>query len=463
MKTRTWKYGLAAVLLVGAVPALAYWSFGSKGSDGRDGSNGPNGISGRDITVRANGSFQSYDLSGTDAGNGSNGSNGSDAYGCASAFQPAYNLVGADGGRGGDAGDGGVGGSGGDVTVFYSNPSDIRQIQVFSRPGRGGFPGAAAYGGDGCRCYQSMWQHTSCSTDNQGHQHCTTQTYTCRDGVRGRPGYAGTIGSNGTYGSIFLVRGDSIPAQNTETSLTLGQIGNGPFLLSRNRWISRSGATALFAQGSNIRDDYTEFDRNIQARYAIRWAAPRPIEEFASSRIHLSMGSDFVIRPTLSDSLWVQSHEETANGVTTLVITNVVTEEEAGRMEFVGIKGIGTELEIELRDLANVSDLVKSSFSVKIGNKTIFWYTTRYEGPVADSLVRREGDRFFLRVGQIVKKAKQHLREGRNLRISVRAVRAFSGYTQNWSVENRKVEVEDAPEEDRGSDYEGDASLAQAK
>ncbi|MCC7440618.1 MAG: hypothetical protein IT285_03230 [Bdellovibrionales bacterium] len=427
----------------GSVPPPYGYQFGSTGSSGWDGPSGAPGADGADAEILADGSWKSLQLSGGDGGPGGHGSIGSHAYGCSQPWNPSYNLHGADGGVGGDGGNGGRGGDGGSVFVRYDDPSQLRQVQIFSRPGRGGYPGQAAHGGQGCRCAVRVWNKTHCHTDSHGHQVCNTHTYYCEDGRDGRYGYPGSPGGSGSYGRISLARGqEPIPQERPVLSIPLARIAEGPFTLTRNRWVPRSGALALFAPGSDIRDEYQEFDRQVQAQYAIEWRAPRPIEEFADRSVRLELGPDFRVRPTLPENLWLQTSEIAASGVPTLVVTNVVTEAEAQRLAFTKAQGTRDEFSVVVTDLAGVSDLVATEFRVKLGNQTLFWFHTRFEGAVPESLVVRDGNTFTLRLGQLVENAKRHLRPGRNLKLSIEAVRTFAGNRLVWRDQDRKVEVE---------------------
>ncbi|HTL12626.1 MAG TPA: hypothetical protein VL588_09075, partial [Bdellovibrionota bacterium] len=362
--------------------AERYYRFGIDGQAGWSGQDGRAGQDGRDAEVTADGTWQVLQMSGTDGGNGGNAMPGGDAYGCTEPYQPDYDLEGAWGGRGGNGGDGGRGGSGGDLLVHFDDLAQLRSLQVFQGPGRGGDPGYANTGGNGCRCYIRNWSHTVChdTTDEQGHTHhvCNTYNYYCQDGQDGGWGYQGSRGSDGVYGRILLVPGhDPVPAQKTTMDVSFGQIASGPFTLSRNRWFAKAGAHGLFAAGSDIRDDYQQFDRNIQGQYGIEWRAPRPIDAYVDQAVHLQMDGDFVIRASLPDGLWLENHEETVAGVPTLVVTQVVTEAEAKDLVFTGVAGSGTGFEILVTDRSGVSDLVKTAFRVKIGNQTLFWYPTR--------------------------------------------------------------------------------------
>src|SRR5690606_27224594 len=90
--------------------------------------NGSNGRNGQAITLSADGTSQSYNVSGENGGDGYPGRNGRNAS-CYSEGGPG-NVHQPSGGNGERGGNGGNGGNAGDVTVYYSNLSDIQNVHV---------------------------------------------------------------------------------------------------------------------------------------------------------------------------------------------------------------------------------------------------------------------------------------------------------------------------------------------
>ncbi|MCP2730698.1 hypothetical protein NJ959_19910, partial [Symplocastrum sp. BBK-W-15] len=104
--------------------------FGDDGRNGTDGRSGRSGRDGENRTIFANGTPVNLELSGESGEDGENGKYGEDADCERQPLNVTRDLRAADGGEGGDGGSGGNGGNGGSVTVYYTNPADLKQIFV---------------------------------------------------------------------------------------------------------------------------------------------------------------------------------------------------------------------------------------------------------------------------------------------------------------------------------------------
>ena len=115
--------------------------FGDDGKDGRSGEKGQDGRDSDNLTVFADGSPMTLDLSGANGLTGNNGASGSNAACETTIKDQSKSLQGSNGGHGGDGGDGGNGGDGGALTIYTTNPADLKQIYVVATGGEGGQAG----------------------------------------------------------------------------------------------------------------------------------------------------------------------------------------------------------------------------------------------------------------------------------------------------------------------------------
>ena len=227
-----------------------------------DGANGRDGGAGSDGSDGSNGSNASCS-SPTDVQAGGNGSNGSD---------------GAQGGRGED------GDSGGDLLVYYTNISDLKNIYFHSvggaggRGGPGGRGGRGGYGGYGC---------------NGG-----SNGYNGSDGVSGSYGYDG---SQGRSGILYIKSGlEPILPSQTEVYISLKDFFATTSTLRKNFWETKNNASTLLAPNSVLSDEYFEYQRTAMlTAHGILTSDQKITNEILSQQISLSMndtGTEPLIR-----------------------------------------------------------------------------------------------------------------------------------------------------------------------
>ncbi|MGL5033069.1 MAG: hypothetical protein ACRC6M_04620, partial [Microcystaceae cyanobacterium] len=113
-------------------------SFGTSGQNGQTGAVGKNSANADNLTIFSDGTPLNLNMAGRD---GENGQRGGDAIASNCDKQtnkPDFNLQAADGANGGNGGNGGDGGNGGSITIYATNPSNLRQIFVSAAGGKGG-------------------------------------------------------------------------------------------------------------------------------------------------------------------------------------------------------------------------------------------------------------------------------------------------------------------------------------
>lgn len=410
------------------VMSLLMWSglawsynFGFPGRDGRNGYNGRNGDQGRSVTVNAEGQALTLNLQGSDAADAGSGENGSDASSC---FQRRgrFNERGANGGSGGDGGNGGNGGSGGDVTVYYKNAADLKNIFINNEGGRAGRAGRGGYAGRGCDCYDRTWSHRICRTEQRcserrvcdsNNQNCRTQRtcrpvnicrneiYTCTDGMRGRDGRHGIAGNNGEYGQLKLVQGrDQIPTEHPQVTLTIGQLERADFVLSKQVWRLKNDAHSLFAPGSNISGKYQEFVELRTRMVGVKWNAARDMEDFKDYKIGLQFDGQKLLMD-MPEGLFINYELKNNYQNTVIIINDVYTTAELSNLAIASTQGYGSNLVITVNDKANVSDQVKNEVKLQFAHrKWRIWYEV-YDRVVPAEFVDASADKLEVHVGKL--------------------------------------------------------------
>jgi hypothetical protein len=333
---------LTVSLAVGLIllPSAGSWAdtrFGEPGIAGSPGQDGRTGNTENPIQINADGTPQTYNLRGGDGEDGTDGSIGQDATTCEQPQRTEFSLVGASGGTGGRGGNGGNGGDGGNVTIFFENLANLRQIQIVNDGGKGGRSGRGQVGGRGCACTVPQWTVSYCTyqrfrravvvagspppseesrrwrSDGSGSGVCRTNTedfsytsdsylqdwrrygnqswvsgnweyrmerrlsyrneYTCQSGTNGAPGRSGTNGRRGNYGQITLVPVPSIPNERLSAMALLRDAVNKTETLVANIWEPRTGLRRLLAGGSQVGDGYTFLAETVRPSHRIEWAA----------------------------------------------------------------------------------------------------------------------------------------------------------------------------------------------
>lgn len=442
-------------LLCSSALAADVETLGETGDGGETGAKGKNGRNSDNLTIFADGSPMTLDLTG---GEGEAGQQGVTGYDALCEEQPetvGANLRGADGGNGGDGGDGGVGGNGGSLTVYTTNKEHLKQIYVIAAGGEGGAPGLAGEGGLGCECDRPYWNEETCFGEpGSSNYSCTTEEFQCIDGYLGKKGRDGRQGRDGKIGTLTLINLDKTLAPDfPEVTAPISELQGRGFTLSRNIWQSKDNASALFAPGSKIADKYKELVARHEHSVLVVWDAPQPVENFDDKKFTLALKGEDDVNIFLPKDLWLETKTVKRDNLTELFVFNAVRTKDVDDLTIDGLFGQGANLELDIFDEAEKSDLIATDFSIKyrVGekseNKNIFGgsstvYKTKYEGAIPPEAIAREGNLFTLQLGKLPIPP-EYLQPGLEVEIEVAAKRSLA---ENSMVKklSTKTEIEQA-------------------
>ncbi|MGF1589095.1 MAG: collagen-like protein [Pleurocapsa sp.] len=401
-------------ILCSSVLAENVTSLGENGDDGEIGEKGINGRSSDNLTVFADGSSMTLDLAGAEGSPGEQGAKGYDAVCEQQTETVGKSLRGADGGNGGDGGDGGIGGNGGSLTVYTTNKEHLKQIYVIAAAGEGGAPGKAGEGGVGCKCDRPYWNEETCFGEpGSSNYSCTTEEFQCTNGYPGKLGRDGRKGRDGQIGTLTLINLDkSLAPDFPEVTAPISELKGRGYTLSRNIWQNKDNASALFAPGSIIADKYKELVARHEHTVLVVWDAPQPLEEFGDQKITLSLKGEDDANILLPEDLWLETKKVKRDNLTELFVFNAVHTDDVADLNIDGLFGQGVNLELDIFDEAEKSNLIATDFSVKylVGEpsekKNIFGgtsttYQTKYEGSVPPQAIAKEGNLFTLKLGEL--------------------------------------------------------------
>ncbi|MBE9166379.1 collagen-like protein [Pleurocapsales cyanobacterium LEGE 06147] len=424
--------------------------FGQPGQDGEPANKGKDGQDSDNLTVFADGSPMTIDLSGENGFPGEDGIQGKDGICEEQPENASQNLHSSDGGNGGDGGDGGNGGNGGSLTVYATDKSYLKQIQVVARGGEGGEPGKGGKGGIGCKCNKSYWNQEVCTgKPGSSDYSCTTKEFKCQDGYDGRDGRNGRKGRDGNLGTLTLINLDKplVPDRPSAT-VTVADLKDRGFTLSRNEWENRTGAASLFAPGSIIAARYTELVKRVEQNVLLVWDAPQPVSNFADRQVTLSLAGEKNVQITFPKDVWLETTTIEQNNITEFFVFNAVLEKDVTRLNSQGLSGNGTNLKLNLVDIANKSDLVLTEFS-KIRYRVtrsaqesryrqVFDYKTIYEGSVPSELVDYNRNTFALHLGQLPIPP-EYLQPGVAVEVQLIANRSFADNSKEQRIAVREI------------------------
>ncbi|MBF2088473.1 MAG: collagen-like protein [Synechococcales cyanobacterium K44_A2020_017] len=415
--------------------------YGTDGTDGFRGREGRSGQDGQSRTLVLDGSPVNLNLSGTDGGDGDDGGNGRSAF-CGWQPRDRSDVRAANGGQGGDGGDGGNGGNGGSVTVYYTDPTQLRSLSVIAAGGRAGRGGRPGYGAAGCRCERSYWEEEVCTgTPGSANRSCRTERYRCRDGADGRNGQSGREGRPGQLGRLTLVQqAEPLAPDNPNITFSLSRFQQQPVSLSRNIWATRRGASTLLASGSIVADEYREFVERAEQTVQLNWAAERSLSEVANESLGLELLENQSVRVTVPEDVWLVGDLQYEESVATYTVSELVLRSEATQLAVGEFSGSGADLQLSVVDLADKSDVVATRFELRyrstedrFGDRGRFG--TRYEGEVPAEWVTQNFNRFSIDLGQLPIDAR-YRQSGVRVEIELKAIRSLGGQsaeqTMSW-------------------------------
>ncbi len=424
-------------------------SFGKIGRDSPSGNKGQDGRDSDSLTVFADGSPMTLDLSGENGFPGEDGLQGGDALCEGQPENAKKNLQASDGGNGGDGGDGGTGGNGGSLTIYTTDKSYLQQIYAIAVGGEGGAGGKAGLGGEGCQCSVPYWNQQTCTgKPDSSKYNCTTVEFECTDGVSGRTGRDGRVGRNGRLGTLTVINLDkSLAPDQPQATTNIAELKDRGFTLSKNIWETGNGASNLLAPGSIIADQYQELVARQEHTVLLVWDASQPVKDFVDQRVTLALAGENDVNITFPEELWLETNELKRDQITEIFVFNAILEKDAKRLKSKGLSGVGANLQLELVDRANKSDIVNTSFSVKyrVSKSTddarfrrVSDYRTKYEGEVPSDAIIQNGDRFTLNLGQLPIPP-QYLEDGAAVELHLTANRSFGDYSTVQKITVRDI------------------------
>jgi hypothetical protein len=271
---------------------------------------------------------------------------------------------------------------------------------------------------------------------------CTTEEFRCFQGRNGVSGASGRQGSQGTLGQLTILNSDRpLESDQPSATVTLSILKNNGFLLSKDQWETRQGATTLFAAGSAIADQYRVLTQRRERAFILIWNAPQSFEKFANQTMTLTLEDNDDIQVVPPQAMWVEGTTQQRSNRTEFVVYNAMFADEAVQLEASELMGRRRDIKINITDQADLSDIIQTKFLVKY--KTTRYdprfrptseYSTRFDDEMPSQLVTLNGNQFTLDIGQLPIED-EYFGSDLGVEIEITAVRSFAGY----SAEKRMV------------------------
>lgn len=401
--------------------AIAQNTFGQSGENGNRGRDGRNGRDGQDLKIVGDGKPAAYNLTGTIGEDAEDGTAGRSANSCEQPRRTQFSLIGASGGSGGNGGNGGRGGHGGNATIFYTDITALKQIEIRNAGGNGGRNGRGATSGKGCDCQETSWTITTCNTEierrsakdpNAAWQHyanysrvCSTSggefvsdvvgnilqntfsssrtprddsnwvyrskkeyssssSYSCQSGSDGRTSSNGLEGKTGNYGQITLIPRLDIPAEIVSDRTPLGTAIAKKVVLIKNIWVERSGLTGLLRASSDAPDRYMYLKDTARLFYRFDWAAQETPTALGVDRVEIGAkvnirNENAELEYQLPGTLEYQVIPE--DNLQVVKITGGFNPDRVSSFQLQKISGVGNDNQLILSDRGNIRELLKDT------------------------------------------------------------------------------------------------------
>lgn len=219
------------------------------------------------------------------------------------------------------------------------------------------------------------------------------------------------------------------------------------FTLSRNIWQSQNDASSLFAPGSIIANKYKELVARNEHTVLVVWDAPQAVENFDDKHITLGLKGENDANISLPDDLWLETKTVKRDKLTELFVFNAVRTEDVADLTIDGLFGRGANLELDVFDEAEQSNVITTDFRIKyrVGEKSekknIFGssgtdYETKYEGIIPPEAIAKEGNLFTLQLGKLPIPP-EYLQPGLKVEVDIHAKRSLGENYQMKKLSTR--------------------------
>lgn len=270
---------------------------------------------------------------------------------------------------------------------------------------------------------------------------CSNVSYRCFDGDNGRDGRSGSNSSDARMGTLRLVKGlDALPSQSPHGSSDLARLETTPISLSKRIWANKSGAKALFAAGSIIRNEYQEFVRLSKKDIVLKWSAPVSIANFSKNRLEASFdGYNTSYKLVGEDFLEHKSYDQGDKLV--VEVTRAFKKDQMSDLKIKSLTGTESNVKLEIEDKALMSEIVKTKIKLTLKSKRwLLGNKTAFEGYVPSSAMTIVEDKITIHIGKLDMDMKW-LKRKRKVEVNLVIERSFAGKSDVSNLSHGPVKL----------------------
>ena len=237
----------------------------------------------------------------------------------------------------------------------------------------------------------------------------------------------------------MLIKGKTLPSQQTSETLNLLQFLDRKVVLSKHIWSTKSGLRSLLAPGSNAGDQYTEYVDTIYNTATIEWAAGRNVEEFNDTMIDLSFSPSGQARVKIRSNDLLKTKIERRDNHVHIIIEDAYKLSEINQLT-TGFRGRKSRLEIEIHDKSALNLALDHEIYLHLELGQLTGGRTLYKGVVpADKLVITD-KKISIKAGEIAKDNGK-MRKGRKIKYSLSITRKLGNDQIKVNLKKDKTKV----------------------
>jgi hypothetical protein len=191
-------------------------------------------------------------------------------------------------------------------------------------------------------------------------------TYRCDHGQIGQKGRPGVNGRDGTYGQVWLVKGDNIPSERISYSDRPSNLSGKTISLLKNNWLEKTGLSSLLAPGSDMTNSYRLL-QTVRGNFKVVWQTKKTFAQLGDPAIKGTIATSGNIDLDIPGTLEYQVTGSPQQRIIT--VTGGIDPNRLGKLKFEGFDRFVDPRNFTLLDESNlISELKGIKVTVGVSN-----------------------------------------------------------------------------------------------
>lgn len=242
----------------------------------------------------------------------------------------------------------------------------------------------------------------------------------------------GPAGQDGQPGKIRLIKApEPLPPEQPAVTVSLSDLSDRTFDLSKHLWETNSGAAALLAPGSTIADEYLEFIARLEETVRVQWQGATYPSQSEVDQVIVSLNQQGDVELDFGSEVWVDHTSQRQESGLEIAIAALVPVEEVTDLALGRVVADDNTLNLQVIDRAGHADTLATTFHIHYRSAPAGAlheprprWQTRYQGEIPAELVTRDHNRFVIDLSQLPIEA-QYQRSGTPVNIEITATRSL--------------------------------------